>query len=115
MTFVAQPFEQFADDLLTALTGGVIREEHEFLGAEETYSLASSPPQANTIVVFGQRNNAFAIFERGIDYEYQEEANGVVFASDGRVPDTRSFFYVNYYLENAVSKLTDRNPGSVIS
>ena len=32
MTFVAQSFNVFADDLLTALTGGMSREEHQFVG-----------------------------------------------------------------------------------
>ena len=41
MSFVAQPYERFVDDLLTALTGGVTREEHRFIGTEQPYTLAT--------------------------------------------------------------------------
>jgi uncharacterized phage protein gp47/JayE len=113
MTFVAQNFEQFADDLLTALTGGTIREEHRFVGVEESYSLASPGADPRTVKVFGQRNNAFTLFTRGIDFDYQPDPGLIVWKEKGALPDDRSYFYVNYYVEDARQRLTDRNPGSV--
>jgi uncharacterized phage protein gp47/JayE len=113
MTFVAQPYERFADDLITALTGGMIREEHQFTGTEESYSLASPGALAATVKVFGQRNDSFALFEGGIDYDYQDEEGLIVWKEKGRLPDDHSFFYVNYYLREGRRRLTDRNPGSV--
>jgi uncharacterized phage protein gp47/JayE len=113
MTFVAQPYEQFVDDLLTGLTGGMIREEHRFVGADETYSLAFPGANERFIKVFGQRNSAFVFFEKGIDYEYKTDDDTITWKPDGRLPDDWSYFYVNYYLQEGQSRLTDRNPGSV--
>lgn len=113
MTFVAQPYEQFVDDLLTALTGGMVREEHQFIDTEESYSLASPNPILASIKVFGQRNEAFALFERDIDYAYDTEQESIVWMPDGKLPDSHTFFYVNYYVQEGQRRLTDRNPGSV--
>jgi uncharacterized phage protein gp47/JayE len=113
MTFVAQNYERFADDLLTALTGGVIREEHRFTGIEESYSLSSPGAIAATVKVFGQRNDSFALFEGGIDCDYKTEEEVIAWKEKGRLPDDRSYFYVNYYLQEGRRRLTDRNPGSV--
>ncbi len=113
MTFVAQSFERFADDLLTALTGGMIREEHRFTGPAELYSLASPGAIAATVKVFGQRNDSFALFEGGVDYDYKSEEGVIVWREEGRPPDDQSYFYVNYYLQEGRRRLTDRNPGGV--
>lgn len=113
MTFVAQPYERFADDLLTALTGGMIREEHQFVGTEETYSLATPNVIVPTVKVFGQRNDSFALFEGGIDYDYKGEEGVIVWKEKGRLPDDQSYFYVNYYVQEGQRRLTDRNAGSV--
>ena len=113
MTFVAQPYEQFVDDLLTAFTGGVIREEQQFLGSEESYSLASANAIPFTVKVFGQRNETFVLFEQGIDYDYDSEQAAIAWKADGRLPDDRSFFYLNYYSREGSRRLSDRNPGSV--
>jgi uncharacterized phage protein gp47/JayE len=113
MTFVAQSYERFADDLLTALTGGMIREEHRFTGPAEFYSLASPGAIAATVKVFGQRNDSFALFEGGIDYDYKSEEGVIVWKEKGRPPDDQSYFYVNYYLQEGRRRLTDRNPGGV--
>lgn len=113
MTFVAQPYERFVDDLLTSLTGGMVREEHVFVGASERYSLASPNVVVETVKVYGQRNDAYALFERDIDYSYDAAQGAVVWKPDGRLPDDHSFFYLNYYRQEAQRVLTDRNPGSV--
>ncbi len=113
MTFVAQPYEQFVDDLLTALTGGMIREEHRFIETEESYSLSSPGAIPFSVKVFGQRNESFALFEGGIDYDYLSNDNVVKWKTEGKLPDERSYFYVNYYLQEGRRRLTDRNPGSV--
>lgn len=113
MTFVAQPYEQFVDDLLTALTGGMVREEHQFIGTSETYTLAYPDIITASLKVFGQRSDAFVLFEGGIDYGYSAEDEAIIWRPDGRLPDDHSFFYVNYYLQEGQRRLTDRNPGSV--
>jgi uncharacterized phage protein gp47/JayE len=115
MTFVAQPYEPFVDDLLTGLTGGVIREEHRFIGSEEPYVLSSPGAMAASVKVFGQREELFRVFIRGVDYHYEVETEAIVWKQGGIVPDDHSYFYVNYDRQEADRKLTDRNPGSVTS
>lgn len=113
MSFVAQPYERFVDDLLTALTGGVTREEHQFVSSDEPYALASPGVIASSVKVFGHRNNGFVLFEGGIDYLYKADQEAIVWNQNGRLPDDHSYFYVNYYLQEGIRRLTDRNPGSV--
>src|ERR1044071_4226184 len=112
MTFAAQSFELFADDLLTALTGGMTREEHQFVGANERYSLAAPGATPSTVKVIGQRNAVVVVFEGGIDYDYDGADAAVRWRSNGRLPDDRSYFYINYYVADMPRRLTDRNPGS---
>jgi uncharacterized phage protein gp47/JayE len=115
MTFVAQPFEQIADDLLTELTGGVSREEHRYIGAGETYGVASPDVIPESISVSGQVGASFIRFDRDIDYAL-DFSSGTIKWKDGggaRRPDDRTYFYVNYYRSETPRRLTDRNPGSV--
>jgi uncharacterized phage protein gp47/JayE len=113
MTFVAQPYERFVDDLLMALTGGTIREEHEFTGIDRAYSLGRPDAVAESLQAFGQRDGEFAVFEQGVDYRYDPVEDALAWHLDGRPPDDRTTFYVSYFTEDASSRLTDRNPGSV--
>ncbi|HEY8227043.1 MAG TPA: baseplate J/gp47 family protein [Pyrinomonadaceae bacterium] len=113
MTFVAQPYERFVDDLLTALTGGVTREEHQFVNVEQPYALASPGVVAASVKVSGQRNREFVLFEGGIDYNYKPDQEAIVWNEKGKLPDDHSYFYVSYYPQERSPKLTDRNPGSV--
>jgi hypothetical protein len=113
MSFVPHPYERFVDDLLTALTGGMIREEHQFIGVDETYSLAAPGSIPNSLRVFGQRNQAYFSFEYGIDFTYDVSGDAIRWIPDGQLPDDHSYFYVNYYTEESQPQLTDRNPGSV--
>lgn len=115
MTFVAQPYNQFADDLLTALTGGITREEHRFSSADKSFSLERLDALPFSLKLYGQRNNQFVQFDAGIDYTYVAEQSMIAWMPEGRLPDEQSYFYVNYYTENARRRLTDRNPGSVTS
>lgn len=115
MTFVAQPYEQFVDDLLTSLTGGQSREEHRYVGREESYSLAAPDPIPSSIRVFGQYQQAFVTFERGVDYTFVPDDSAIEWREEGRQPDDRSYFYVNYYLQESSPRLTDRNPGAVVT
>ncbi|HEU5098948.1 MAG TPA: baseplate J/gp47 family protein [Roseiflexaceae bacterium] len=113
MMFVAQPYERFVDDLLTALTGGIIREEHQFVGVEEQYALSTPRAVAGSIKVFGQRNEAFVLFDPRTDYRFDQSGEAIAWNRDGRLPDERSYFYINYHVQEAQRRLTDRNPGSV--
>lgn len=120
MTFVAQPYERFADDLLTALTGGTTREEWLFTGADTPYALAAPGVLDGSVRVYGQRDERFQLFEVGIDYglavvDAQSDRRAVQWLAGGRLPDQGSYFYVSYYRAEDQRTLSDRNPGSVIS
>lgn len=119
MTYVAQPFEQFTDDLLTGLTGGMTREEHRFVKDQAKYSLAFPGAEPFYIKVSGQRNEAFVFFEEGIDFDFLSKEDAVQWKTGdntkGRLPDDRTYFYINYYLKEGRRRLSDRGPGSVTS
>jgi uncharacterized phage protein gp47/JayE len=113
MSFVPQPYEQFVDDLLTALTGGTVREEHQFTGTDSPYSLSQQGAIRFTLKVTGQRDEQFAVFEDGNEFSYDETQAAVRWKAGAKLPDDQSYFYVNYYVQGAPARLTDRNPGSV--
>lgn len=113
MTFVAHPYERFADDLLTALTGGVIREEHHYRGPDEAYSLATPNVFAPSLRVYGQHGETFSEFEAEIDYRFLPDEQAIAWNLNGQLPDENSYFYINYYPLEMQPRLTDRNPGSV--
>lgn len=113
MSFVAEPYEQFVDDLLTALTGGTVREEHQFSGPDDSYSLSTPGAIAFTLKVTGTRGDQYAVFEQGIEFTYDETAQAIHWKPNAKLPDLATYVYVNYYVQDAPARLTDRNPGSV--
>ena len=114
MTFLPIPHEQLADDLLTALTGGVAREEHRFLGPKLPYVLESPDALPESVRVTGQVGGALSELRRDVDFGVSAEG-AIVWRQgrDTRVPDENSFFHVSYYRAETPRRLTDRNPGSV--
>jgi uncharacterized phage protein gp47/JayE len=125
MSYAAEPYAQFVDDLLTSLTGGLSREEFRFLKELEPYRLiAPGAILATTVRVYGQAAAAFRRFQVGTDYkilpdftiQWQAQPDGKPVA--GAVwPDEGTYFYANYEYAasgGAVPQLTDRNPGSVV-
>jgi hypothetical protein len=114
MSFVPEPYEQFVDDLLTGLTGGTVREEHQFTGADATYSLSQTGAIPFTLKVTGTRDDKYAVFEQGIEFAYDDSAGPAIrWKPNAKLPDLSTYFYVNYYVQDAPARLTDRNPGSV--
>jgi uncharacterized phage protein gp47/JayE len=113
MSFVPEPYEQFVDDLLTALTGGSVREEHQFTGPDAPYSLSTPGADAFTLKVTGTRNDQYAVFEQGIEFTFDSSAQAIRWRANAKLPDVSTYFYVNYYVQDAPARLTDRNPGSV--
>lgn len=125
MSFAAEPYPQFVDNLLRGLTGGVVRTRFRFLDEDEPFLLA--PPGAilpSTLVVFGQAGGAFHRFGLGRDFQLTP-ANAIAWlaradgtpAADAVWPDEGTDFFVNYDHTGpggAVPMLSDRNPGSVV-
>lgn len=124
MSYVQEPYAQFVDDLLGALTGGITREQFVFDPDGATYRLVPPAPLLpSTVRVFGQRLGAFTTFAVDRDYtlsaanelRWRARADGTPAAS-ALWPDGGTLFFVNYDVRptpGAVPLLTDRNPGSV--
>jgi uncharacterized phage protein gp47/JayE len=124
VTYAAEPYAQFVDDLLTALTGGEIRQRFVFLDEGESFELAAPGPiLPATVRVTGQLDGAFHRFRREVDYlleegtaiRWQPAGAGDPGAAAVR-PDVGTAFYVNFETRapaGVVPPLTDRNPGSI--
>ena len=121
MTYAAEPYAQFVDDLLSALTGGTIREQFRFLPEEAPYKLAATGAVvAGTVRVWGQVDAAYRRFRSPTDFTLGPEREIVwaatpegVPAKDAVWPDPGSTFFASYEPVDAPRLLTDRNPGSV--
>jgi uncharacterized phage protein gp47/JayE len=124
VSYAAEPYAQFVDDLVTALTGGATRERFTFVPEDAPYQLSPlGPIVKSTVRVFGTANGAFARFRSGLDYtlgadnviDWKKQANGTP-AADAIWPELGTPFFVNYDYRGpngAPPPLTDRNPGSV--
>lgn len=119
MTYAAEPYAQFVDDLLSALTGGETRETFRYLPEAEPFKLARAGVLPSSLRVYGIVDAAYRRFRFNTDYEL---AAGVVAwrrnpdgtpARDAVLPDEGTTFYASYEVEGAARLLTDRNPGSV--
>lgn len=125
MSYAAEPYAQFVDDLLTALTGGVAREQFLFVAEQAPFRLAPPGPVVRSSVrVSGQAAGTFTRFRAGRDFvftadsviQWKAGADGAP-AADAVWPDEGTPFFVNYDHAGpagAAPRLTDRNPGSVV-
>jgi hypothetical protein len=114
MSYDPQPYAVIVDDLLTALTGGHVREAHRFRRDTFAYTPkhALDESRAAFVKIVGERNGSFYLFERGKDYDVL--AGAIAWQSTGgKLPDLDSTFYLNYYQADRTSSLTDRFVGSV--
>lgn len=124
MSYVQEPYAQFVDDLLTALTGGVTREQFVFTPERGPFRLVPPGPiLPGSVRVFGQRDAGFAAFQADRDFaltptndiQWRARDDGTP-AAGAQWPDPGTVFFVNYDARSdagAVPLLTDRNPGSV--
>lgn len=112
--FDPQPYAVIVDDLLTALTGGHVREAIRF--RQDTFAYALKHPLDESRLAFvkvvGERMGSFYLFERGKDYDVT--VGTIAWRNTGgKLPDIDSNFYVNYYEVGRSAPLTDRFVGSV--
>ncbi|MFM2055980.1 MAG: hypothetical protein RLY71_365 [Pseudomonadota bacterium] len=113
MTYAAEPYAQFVDDLLTALTGGTIREQFRFLPEEAPYRLAAPGPVIGaTLRVHGLVEGAYHRFVPRTDFTLAS-GNVLQWAKAATLPDLGSTFFASYEMADSQPQLTDRNPGSV--
>ena len=125
MTFAAEPFGLFVDDLVSGLTGGVVREELRFGVDGELLQLDAKDDFVDTTVrVTGLADGRYTRFRKDIDFTidgqgvvtFLESAPGLPRAG-ATWPDRGSRLWVNYERKperHPPPRLTDRNPGSVV-
>jgi phage-related baseplate assembly protein len=124
VSYAAEPYAQFVDDLLTSLTGGVAREDFRFLADEQPFRLTPPGPiVANTVRIAGQVDGTYTRFRRDRDFALTPDSairwlgkpDGTP-AADAVWPDEGTRFYVSYDHTGPAGiapTLSDRNPGSV--
>jgi uncharacterized phage protein gp47/JayE len=117
MTFRAEPFGVFVDDMVSAHTGGITRETFRFLPENEPYRLGHpTDVLAETVRIHGLLRDEHHRFVNGIDFDVV--AGTVVWRpAPASVPDEGSYFYASYERTpdpQAPPRLTDRNPGSIL-
>lgn len=124
MTFAAEPYGVFVDDLVGGLTGAVTRERFTFLDEQKPFQLAfAASAVASTVRVQGLVANAYFRFTPGTDFDvaagtivWRESAPRVP-AVRATWPDAGSDFYASYERApdpQSPPRLTDRNPGSIV-
>ena len=125
MSFAAEPYGVFVDDLVSGLTGGIVREAFVFVPEAEPFRLGFPDDfLAATVRVHGQVDGAFHRFAPGTDYQLENDGTIAWIEGDPGVPrpgaswpDRGTTFYASYERKPEVRPapvLTDRNPGSVV-
>lgn len=123
MSFAAEPYGVFVDDLVSSLTGGVTRERFVFVAEEEPFRLgAGAEVVAESLRVRGIVDGDFHRFSPVTDYRlvdgvitWRADPDGVQLAT-ATWPDRGTLFWAAYEPTpdpQAGPVLTDRNPGSV--
>ncbi len=116
---IERPFVDVVDDVLTALVGGVVNEPIEFDVKSDLYRLSQPARDVRGITglfaaVEGEEPRRHA-FLKGIDFEFSEGDNAVVWVEGGDRPEDETIFFVDYFRPEAASRspITDINVGSV--
>lgn len=117
MTFRAEPYGVFVDDMVSALTGGITREVFRFLPENVPFRLGHGADVVEgTVRVHGLLRDEHHRFVNGVDFD--AIAGTIAWrASPASAPDEGSRFYVSYERipdPQAPPRLSDRNPGSVL-
>ena len=110
-SLIDRPYSEVVDDILTAITGGVVKEPIFYDVKEDLYAL--SRPSIGIRSIVGTQNQEHHVFQNEIDYLFSEGDNAVVWQPGGVAPGDETTFYVNYFVPNPISPLTDINVGSV--
>lgn len=126
MSYVAEPYSQVTDQILTALTGGIARESHRFFAGANGFSFErdSDTVITGSVQVIGQEGGAFFPFQQGRDFIIdtdgtlsfrQDDTDETQPAVGATWPDEGSEFFVSYYHDDShKAPLTDRNVGSLV-
>ena len=111
ITLITRPYQEIVDDVLTAITGGVVNEPIIFDVKSDLYPL--SRPGRDIRGITGTSNGKHFAFRKEADFLFDAGANAVAWVDAGSRPDDETVFYVDYFLVDSRSPLTDINVGSV--
>ena len=75
-TLIDRPYLEVVDDILTAITGGIVKEPIFFDVKEDLYALSRSARGIRSII--GAQNQQHVTFQPDIDYLFSEGDNAVV-------------------------------------
>jgi uncharacterized phage protein gp47/JayE len=125
VSFAAEPYGVFVDDLVSSLTGGVTREEFIFTGPEGPFRLGfGSDFLPDTVRIHGLADQEYFRFNTDVDFETTADGTIAWLAAPAggplagaHWPDRGTHFYVSYERKpelRSTPVLTDRNPGSVL-
>jgi phage-related baseplate assembly protein len=123
VSYAAEPYVQFVDDLLTSLTGGIARERFVFTPDNGAYQITPPGPMVkSSLRLFGLADGSFMRFRSDRDFtlqpdnsiDWKKRADGTP-AAGAVWPDPGTPFFANYDYTGpaAAPLLTDRNTGSV--
>lgn len=110
MAFVKKSYEDIRDSILAQITKGIVREQYVYDIYRTKYKLANTPVKS-IVKVEGLVNGTRHAFREGIDYRLSD--NMLEWLPEGKKPDDKTPFYVNYVF-GTPSGITDINPGSVV-
>lgn len=124
MSFAAEPYGVFVDDLVSSLTGGVVRERFTFAPESRPFRLGSGPDHVpSSVRLHGLADGAYHRFDAGLDFDVAADGT-VTFrevagapAPGATWPDPGTVFWASFERRpdpQAPPLLTDRNPGSVL-
>ncbi len=127
MTFAAEPYTVFVDDLVSALTGGIIRDAFVFVPEAAPFRLSAGPAfTSGTVRIQGIAGGVNHAFQPGTDFAVAADGtiawqtqpgSAATPAAGATLPDPGTTFYANYEPAidpQALPPLTDRNPGSIV-
>jgi hypothetical protein len=112
LALIQRPYQEIIDDILTSIVGGVVNEPNIFDIRTDFYPLAK--PSTGVRGITGTTEaGEHREFLREVDFRFDQIENAVIWLEGGVKPADRSIFYVDYFVQNATSPLTDINVGSV--
>ena len=117
VNLIERPYQEIVDDLLTAIVGGIVNEPIIFDVKANAYPL-SQPARdvrgiTGTIDAVDDPDGVAHTFLKEIDFVFNADRSLVVWQDTGQKPKDDSKFYVDYFVPNSRSPLTDINVGSV--
>ena len=126
MSFSAEPYAVFADDLVSNMTGGVSRLRYRFVEEEQPFQLGvDASIQPGTVRAHGLVDGEFHRFDSETDFVVETDgtltwradaSDPGLPAATATWPDPGTEFWVSYDKipgHGSPPVLTDRNPGSI--